>query len=52
MDVVRERVMRRHYGIKISKPFREGYHPDILKSRGMDGKFWCSNLMLWLADKV
>jgi len=46
---VKERVMRRHYGISISQQFREG-HPQDLKYKALDG--WrCAGVFQWYVKK-
>jgi hypothetical protein len=52
MNMVKERVMRRHYGLVISDKFREGYDPDELKFRGKDGTWRCRDILHWFANKV
>jgi hypothetical protein len=49
----RKRRCRRHYGFKISKPFREGIDPIAnLHVDRFDGRRLCSNKMLWITQKV
>jgi len=52
LDVVKERVMRRHYGISTSKSFRYDHDPDRLKYTGPDGETMCRDVMGWYARKV
>ena len=52
MNMVKERVMRRHYGLVISDIFREGYDPEALKFRGKDGSWRVKNVLHWFANKV
>jgi len=45
--------MRRHYGFDIFyTPFIDGYHPERLKFKGIDGVWGCSEVMEWYARKV
>ena len=52
LDVVKERVMRRHYGIGTSKSFRYGHDPDRLKYVSPDGETMCRDVMNWYTRKV
>ena len=52
MNMVKERVMRRHYGLVISDAFREGYDPEDLKFRAKDGTYRVRNVLHWFANKV
>jgi hypothetical protein len=52
MNMVKERVMRRHYGLVISDDFREGYDPEELKFRGKDGSWRVKNVLHWFVNKV
>ena len=49
---IEERLLRRHYGTKISVEFKEGYHPEARKFTDVDGQHYCSNVMFWYANKV
>jgi hypothetical protein len=51
-NMVKERVMRRHYGLVISDDFREGYDPEELKFRAKDGSWRVRNVLHWFANKV
>src|SRR5271169_1963283 len=52
INYVKERVLRRHYGTVVTKPFVDGLHPDSLKSMHPDGVIRCSSVMLWYVNKV
>lgn len=46
-----ERVMRRHYGLRVVRLFRNG-DPSRLKVVGNDGLDWCKDVMKWGVGKV
>ena len=48
---IKERVLRRHYGVTTTRPFRKGKDPGFLKIPSEDGPY-CASVMLWLANKV
>lgn len=50
-DMVKERILRRHYGLSTSVPFREGYHLEALKFEGEDGTLRCQTVD-WIANRV
>jgi hypothetical protein len=52
MNMVKERVMRRHYGLVISDIFREDFDPEELKFRGKDGSWRVKNVLHWFVNKV
>lgn len=51
LNMVKDRVMRRNYGIVIADTFREG-DPEKLKYCGKDGKFMTRNVLDWFVRKV
>jgi hypothetical protein len=51
-DVVKERLLRRHYGTKFHDDFKEGEHPESRKIIDVDGKPYCEDVMFWYAKKV
>jgi len=52
VDIVRERVMRMSYGIKVESLFRAGYHPGSRWFMNINGLPYCRGLMEWFAVKV
>jgi hypothetical protein len=52
LDFVKDRVMRRSYGINTDWHFRHGYHPESRKRVGLDGATLCKGLMFWFVTKV
>jgi len=52
LNLVRERIMRRHYGFAITSPFIEDKDPERLKFRDINGDLMCKNVMRWYAHKV
>lgn len=52
LNLVKEHVMRVHYGIATWVAFVEGQHPRPLRRVSNDGKPICTNVMLWYANKV
>jgi len=48
---VDERVMRRHYGVRIQREFEAG-DPSRFKVIGHDGVEMCSDVMEWYVNKV
>jgi hypothetical protein len=52
INYVKERVLRRHYGTVVSKPFIEGVHPESSKCMYPDGVLRCTSVMLWYVNKV
>jgi len=51
LDLVRARIMRRHYGIEKTRPFTYG-DPSYLKYIALDGKLMCRSVMDWYVRKV
>jgi hypothetical protein len=52
LKYVRERVLRRHYGIITKVDFEEGKHPPNLRIIDLDGKVKCRDVVHWFARKV
>ena len=52
LDLVKERLMRRSYGVVIRPVFRDGVHPEERKYRDEAGTFRCRGVMQWFARKV
>jgi hypothetical protein len=52
MSCVRERVIRRHYGVVAGVSFIPGVHPESKKTKHLDGKWYCGGKMRWYARKV
>ena len=53
LNYVKERVMRRHYGVLYSRPgFRDGKDPEHFRSVNIAGEEVCDNVMQWYAFKV
>jgi len=50
LDLVRARIMRRHYGIAKARTWRFG-DPSYLKYIGLDGKVMCRGVMDWYVCK-
>jgi len=51
-DFVKERILRRSYGLRSSPVFIEGKHPQSRKFTGVDGLPYCKDVMDWIAIKV
>jgi hypothetical protein len=51
-NVVKERLLRRHYGTRFHEDFKEGEHPESRKIIDVDGKPYCEDVMFWYAKKV
>jgi hypothetical protein len=51
LDMVRERVMRRNYGMIVSVLFEEG-DPIDLRFIGKDGRHRCKDVLSWFVHKV
>lgn len=49
--MVKDRVMRRYYGVAIAVPFGKG-DPEKFKFRAKDGTLKCSNVLDWFVSKV
>jgi hypothetical protein len=53
LNVVKERLMRRHYGVKFNRlGFKPGKDPAHLKGYDLAGNVICKNAMRWYAHKV
>ena len=52
LNAIKERVMRRHYGVEYKAPFEEGVHPEHLKTRNAAGTIVCRAACKWYANKV
>jgi len=52
INSVKERLMRRSYGIIANKAFRPGIHPDFRKFTDIAGVVRCRGNMNWYATKV
>lgn len=50
MQLVKERVLRRHYGVEVTEVFQEGHHLEKFKYQAEDG--WrCSRILRWFGNK-
>lgn len=52
LNLVKEHVMRVHYGIATWAPFRPDHHPSELRIISNDGHPVCKDVMKWYANKV
>lgn len=52
LNLVKEHVMRVHYGIATWVPFREDTHPEELRIISNNGNPVCKDVMKWYANKV
>jgi succinate dehydrogenase/fumarate reductase flavoprotein subunit len=53
LNIVKERIMRRHYGVgAIRAPFKHGKDPIHLKGLDAAGEAVCQDVMHWYAYKV
>jgi hypothetical protein len=52
LDYVKDRVMRRSYGVPTSVIFRDGYHPVSRRWVDAAGDTRCQGVMRWFASKV
>ena len=52
LDYVKDRVMRRSYGVPTSVIFRDGYHPISRRWVDAAGDTRCQGVMRWFATKV
>ena len=52
LNAIKERVMRRHYGVEYKAPFEEGVHPEHMKARNAAGTIVCRSACRWYANKV
>lgn len=51
-NLVKERLIRRSYGVMSSPPFVKGEHPDELRFEDESGTARCRGVMEWFACKV
>ena len=52
LNLIKERVMRRHYGIKHWRAFEEGKDPERLRGENAAGETICQDAMMWYAKMV
>jgi hypothetical protein len=52
LNLVKERVMRRHYGVRHYRPFELGIDPERLRGVDASGQTICNDVMKWYAYKV
>jgi hypothetical protein len=52
LNLVKERLMRRSYGVTSRPVFVPGRHPENLKYEDVDGTVRCKDVMEWYAIKV
>lgn len=52
LNYVKERLMRRHYGVSHNRPFEYGKDPISLKGTNAAGTVICRTVMKWYANKV
>jgi hypothetical protein len=52
LDFVKDRIMRRSYGVAMNVAFRAGHHPTSRKVTSLDGVVRCEDVMHWYAYKV
>jgi hypothetical protein len=52
INSVKERLMRRSYGVIANKAFRQGIHPEFRKFTDIAGVVRCRGNMNWYATKV
>jgi hypothetical protein len=52
LDFVKDRIMRRSYGVAMNVAFRSGHHPNSRKVTSLDGVVRCEDVMHWYAYKV
>jgi hypothetical protein len=52
LDMVKDRFVRRSYGVTYNAEFRKGQHPSSRKIVCIDGVTRCENVMDWYAKKV
>jgi hypothetical protein len=50
--LVKERIMRRHYGVRHYRAFKPGADPERLRAVDASGQTVCSDVMKWYAYKV
>ena len=49
---VKERVINRHYGFQVNRPFEVGKDPQDRKYIDASGREFCSGVMQWFIRKV
>lgn len=52
LDMVKDRFVRKSYGVTYNAEFRAGHHPVSRKITCLDGVIRCENVMDWYAKKV
>lgn len=52
LNLVKERMMRRHYGVSHYRNFLEGQDPEYLRGEDAAGDIICNSVMKWYAKKV
>lgn len=52
LDFVKDRVVRKSYGVTYNAEFRRGHHPASRKINCLDGITRCENVMDWYAKRV
>jgi len=52
LNCVKERIMRRHYGVVYNKPFDSSKDPVERKGYNLRGEAVCKDSMRWYAKKV
>ena len=53
LNIVKERIMRRHYGVRYNRQgFKHGKDPIHLKGLDAAGEVVCQHVMRWYAYKV
>jgi hypothetical protein len=52
LNLVKERLMRRSYGVTTRPIFIPGKHPEALRFTDVDGTIRCRDVMEWYSIKV
>ena len=52
LDFVKDRIIRKSYGVAMNVAFRPGHHPNSRKVTSLDGVVRCEDVMHWYAYKV
>jgi hypothetical protein len=52
LNSIKERIMRRHYGVEFKALFEAGVHPEHLKGTNAAGRTVCLSACRWYAHKV
>ena len=52
LDFVKDRIVRKSYGVTFNAEFRRGHHPVSRKINCLDGVTRCENVMDWYARRV